>query len=56
MRNFRNILKHSIPVLFSLQPQTSFMSFEGQQVQGSAKILEKFQVSPVKLNQINSYN
>lgn len=33
-------------LLVSLQPQTSFMSFEGAQVQGAEKILEKLQVNP----------
>lgn len=31
--------------LFSLQNDQSFMTFEGQQLQGAAKIMEKLQVN-----------
>lgn len=37
--------KNSSFRLFSLQNDQSFMTFEGQQLQGAAKIMEKLQVN-----------
>lgn len=45
MKLFRNVIPNIASKIYFLQTESSFMTFEGLQIQGSIKIMEKLTVS-----------